>query len=190
MTGTRLEAAARELDSQLSYETPPENLRVNVWVPGHYVHEVFLQLSQLDEDVRRGAVLLPSRFFAPRLVPFAPILNLPSPIDPQDGRLDVVSVTRGESLSIDLEAIGATLGMLVDVPTLFFMIRAATHRLPFRIRVERRDQQGQKNPGDLTPPIEGHDSDRQAGLIEAGRIQRRVRVEHPSGLNVVVEEFD
>lgn len=183
-----IEAQAREADAQLDAGLRPDAVPVQLWIPEHYVGVFASEITTLDLDLRRGAVLLPSRMFSPRMFPFAPILNLPEPINSLDGRLELVSARREDSILADLTAVGAMVGLLTDVPTLFFMIRAATRRLPFRIRFERDRVQDASDT--VMEPIEGHFSDRQAHLIEAGRLARRVRIDHPSGVSVIVEEYE
>lgn len=184
-----IEAAAREADAVLRDVERPDSVLVQLWIPENYVGAFASEAVQLDSDLRRGAVLLPSRFFSPRAFPFAPLLNLPEPISPLDGQLELLEARREGSLLADLAAVGAIVGPLVDVPTLFFMIRAASRRVPFRIRIERRNSP-QADVPDASEPIEGHFTDRQADLIESGRLARRIRVEHPSGTTITVEEFE
>lgn len=139
--------------------------------------------------MRKGSSLLPSRFYAPRVFPFAPLLNLPEPVNTLDGRLEVAAARQEGSLQIDLYAVGLLIGLLVDTPNLFFMLGAATHRFPFRIRLERREDVEDEST-QYSEPIEGSFSDRQAEEIEAQRIRRRMTVDHPSGSRLIVEEFE
>jgi len=135
-------------------------------------------------------------FYSPRLFPFTPLLNLPDPINPLDGRLEAVGARRDGSLLFDLEVTGLIVGLLVDTPTLFFSIRALTRRIPFRIRIERAALSEADEPSEdqdlegVANEIEGYFSERQAPLIEANRIQRRLMLEYPGGTQLVIEEFD
>lgn len=186
-----LEATARQWDEgfrESGERAYPQMANVGLWLPLNTAGGVAHELTALDIDLRKGSTLLPTRFYAPRAFPFAPLLNLAEPINELDGRLEVETAQRDESLQIDLTAVGLIISVLVDTPTLFFMLRAAMHRLPFRIRIERRDAEEEL---DYYPEaIEGHFSDRQAEAIEAQRIARRITLDHVSGSRIQVEEFE
>jgi hypothetical protein len=90
-----VEAQAREMDSVLSSEIRPEAISLAMWLPNTWVGNIGAELSTFDVEVRRCAVLLPSRSYSPRLFPLAPILNLPEPIHPADGRLELETANQG-----------------------------------------------------------------------------------------------
>lgn len=173
---------------------------VQLWVPVVSASSVGAEIVDLDADMRRAAAWL---VWAPlRGLPVPPWLLrerlegwpiefpgwlpplrslVPDPISSDDGGLELVRARQGQSLEIDLEAVGFVLGMLADVPTVFAWVRALYRRLPFRVVWRPAPDTGE-------PTIDRSFPDRDT--IEARRLARRVTIREPDGFSLVWEEFD
>lgn len=182
-----IEAQARENDDSLVTTELPPSVSITFWLPTQYVGALSEELLYFDSDVRRASALLPIPAMVPRVMPFAPLLGLAEPVDPRDGRIEFVSGSQEGSVYLLLSALGDAVSVFVNAPSIFYFMRAALHRLPFRII---RIDPTHGNESHDQPTISGHFSRRQADLIEANRITRRMEVQHPTGEVVTIEEFE
>ena len=125
-------------------------LSVGLWIPSVRADTVATELGGLDFDMRRAAAWQPwaSPDFRRRLPPPLrfyleeiwegmgylgwpwPLTGPPvlEPIDASEGGLAVLGARQGDSLDIDFQAIGLVLGMLVDIPAAFLVVRALFRR--------------------------------------------------------------
>ena len=167
---------------------------VRLWLPEQQASIVGREIEALDVEVRQAtAATFPfplgrrglRPFFFEELLELGYPLGAPLggivPIAPWEGGLELIRAERGGSFIGDFEAVGAALGMLVNLPQTLLMLRALARRLPFRI-VRRKQQEEPR------PPVAGGFGETPE-QIEARRIVSRVRVTSPDGREVTLEQF-
>jgi hypothetical protein len=179
-------------------------LSVGLWIPSVRADAVAAELGGLDLDMRRAAAWQPwaSPDYMRRLPPPLryyleeswegmgylgwpwPLMGLPTlePIDASEGGLDVLAARQGDSLDIDFQAIGLVLGMLVDVPAAFLVVRALFRRIPLRIVWRPANTSNQERQ-----VVEASPSGRDE--IEAGRLVRRTTLRYSDGSELIEEEY-
>jgi hypothetical protein len=178
-----------------------DRFEVTLWTPEVRASTVGHDLVQLDVDTRRFAALMSSSGVPTRVqggweeidlfealdrienglrvVDYRRQPSWPRPISPGKGGLEVVHAQQGDSLSLDLSAVGLVLSTISAAPELFAAARAVFRRFPIRI-----EWRGFRQAHDRTAQVQ------HPAVSLPSRLSRRITYKWwPDGGEVVVEEF-